>query len=318
MTVPVTDGCVLALDVGGTKIAAALVGPRGELLRTVRAPTPVGAGPAALFELVLALLRDVAGYTAVCGVGVGCGGPMLWPAGVVSPLNIPDWQGFPLRAALAEYYPGIPVRLHNDALCVAVAEHWAGAGVGSSNVLGMVVSTGVGGGLVLDGRLIVGASGNAGHVGHVVVEPGGPPCSCGGFGCLEAVASGPSLVRWALQQGWQPVLGAGERADARRLAGDAAAGAPVAVAAFSRAGWALGVGIASVVALTDVEVVSVGGGVAQVGPLLFEPLGAAYARHAGLDFTRRPRVVAAALGQDAGLVGAAALVLAGSQYWTAD
>jgi len=318
MTQPVGDTCVLALDVGGTKLAAALVGPSGEIVRSVRTATPVGAGPAALFDLVLALLRDVAGYSTVCGIGVGCGGPMVWPAGLVSPLNIPDFRDFPLRAALAEVYPGIPVRLHNDAVCVAVAEHWAGAGAGSHNVLGMVVSTGVGGGLVLDGRLVVGATGNAGHIGHVVVDPSGPVCACGGLGCLEAIASGPSLVRWAWEQGWQPVLAEGELADARRLAADAVVGVPVAVAAFARAGWALGVAIASAVAVTDVEIVSIGGGVAQVGPLLFDPLAASYARHARLGFSARPRVVPAALGQDAGLVGAAALVLAGNRYWTAD
>jgi len=318
MTQMAADGCVLAVDVGGTKLAAALVGPHGEILRSVRTPTPVGVGPTALFELVLALLRDVSGYTPVCGIGVGCGGPMVWPAGLVSPLNIPDWRDFPLRAALAEYYPGVPVRLQNDAVCVAVAEHWAGAGVGSHHVLGMVVSTGVGGGLVLDGRLVVGSTGNAGHVGHVVVDPSGPLCACGGYGCLEALASGPALVLWASGQGWQPVLQPGEIADARRLAVDAEAGVPVAVAAFARAGWALGVGIASAVALTDVDIVAVGGGVTQVGPMLFDPLAAAYARHAGLGFARRPRVVPAALGQDAGLVGAAALVLAGDRYWTAD
>jgi len=318
MTEPGGDSCVLALDVGATKLAAALVGPSGVILRSVRTPTPVGAGPVALFDLVLALLRDVAGYSTVCGIGVGCGGPMVWPAGLVSPLNIPDLRDFPLRAALAGVYPGIPVRVHNDAVCVAVAEHWAGAGVGSHNVLGMVVSSGVGGGLVLDGRLVAGATGNAGHIGHVVVDPAGPPCACGGRGCLESIASGPSLVRWAREQGWQPVLGKGEGADARRLAADAAAGVPVAVAGFARAGSALGVAIASAVALTDVQIVSIGGGVAQVGPLLFGPLAASYAQHARLGFAAAPRVVPAAFGQDAGLVGAAALVLAGSRYWTVD
>ncbi|MEV1167181.1 ROK family protein [Nonomuraea sp. NPDC049784] len=139
------------------------------------------------------------------GVGVGCGGPMTWPDGEVSPLNIPGWRGFPLRARLAARFPGMPVRLHNDAVCLAVAEHWKGAGRGAADMLGMVVSTGVGGGLILNGRLVNGRTGNAGHIGHVIVEPdGGPRCGCGGHGCLEAVARGPALTAWALDQGWIP------------------------------------------------------------------------------------------------------------------
>lgn len=307
-------GAVLALDIGGTKTAAGLFGQDGDLLRVVRAPTPVGAGPQALFDLVAALLRDVAGYSAVSGIGVGCGGPMYWPAGVVSPLNIPDWVDFPLREALASVYPGVPVRVHNDAVCVAVAEHWRGVGVGSHNLLGMVVSTGVGGGLVLDGRLVSGATGNAGHIGHVVVDVDGPACACGGRGCLEAVASGPNLVRWASDQGWSPPPGGTWTGES--LAASAAAGHPVALAAFDRAGSALGTAIASAVQLTDVEVVAVGGGLAGAGELLFAPLARQYARHAGLGFARRPRVAPASLGEHAGLVGAAALVLAGDVYWT--
>ena len=120
---------------------------------------------------------------------------MTWPDGEVSPLNMPGWRGFPLRARLAARFPGLPVRIHNDAVCLAVAEHWQGAGRGSADMLGMVVSTGVGGGLILGGRLINGGTGNAGHIGHVVVEPeGGPRCGCGGHGCLEAVARGPALA----------------------------------------------------------------------------------------------------------------------------
>nr|BFE83625.1 hypothetical protein GCM10020093_062260 [Planobispora longispora] len=114
---------------------------------------------------------------------------------------MPGWRAFPLRDRLAGRFPGVPVRIHNDAVCVAAAEHWRGAGRGSSNMLGMVVSTGVGGGLILGGRLIDGGSGNAGHIGHVVVDPDGPACECGGRGCLEAVARGPGLAAWAVGQG---------------------------------------------------------------------------------------------------------------------
>jgi glucokinase len=299
---------------------------------------------------------------------------MTWPDGEVSPLNIPGWRGFPLRARLAGRFPDLPVRLHNDAVCLAVAEHWKGAGRGSADMLGMVVSTGVGGGLILNGRLVNGRTGNAGHIGHVVVEPeGGPRCGCGGYGCLEAVARGPGLTAWALEQGWTPGAAASQarstRADrtpgpdpgadlgpetapetapdagrdvgpdvgpdvgsdtgsdvgayredrvvtARGLAADARAGDPVALRAMHRAGRALGIAIASATHLCDLDLVTIGGGLSQAGEPLFGPLEEALREHARMEFARRLVVRPAALGQEAGLVGAAALILAADRYWT--
>lgn len=309
---------VLALDIGGTKLAAAVVDRGGRVSAAARVPTPHSRRLDAetLWKTVVALLdRFTSGVGArtFAGVGVGCGGPMSWPSGEVSPLNIPAWRDFPLRERLREMFPGIPVRVHNDAVCVAVGEHWRGAGRGNDNVLGMVVSTGVGGGLVLGGHLVDGASGNAGHIGHVVVDPNGPRCECGGTGCLEAVARGPAIAAWAREHGWPNARGT-----ARDVADDAARGHPVARAALARAGSALGVAVASATHLLDVEVVAVGGGLSQAGPLLFDPLEEAFREHARMSWARAVRVVPAALGQEAGLVGAAALVLSGSRYWNAD
>jgi glucokinase len=311
----------LALDIGGTKLAAGLVEPAGRVLTWVQAPTPVGLDAEQLWSTLNALIGQVlerGGVTTseLVGCGCGCGGPMEWPAGVVSPLNIPAWRRFPLRSRLAERLDGLPVRVHNDAICLVAGEHWRGAGRGRRNVLGMVVSTGVGGGLVLDGRLVEGASGNAGHVGHVVVEPeNGPECGCGGHGCVEAIARGPALVQWAQAQGWRPEQ---PDATAKDLAGDGALGHSVAIAAMNRAGHALGIAIASATCLCDLEVVSVGGGLSQAGPLLFDPLEEALRLHARLGFARNVTVVPAALGQHAGLVGAAALMFAADQYWAGD
>jgi glucokinase len=297
---------VLALDIGGTKIAAALVSDDGEVLRSARGPTAADPWP-----VCVAVLDEVRGDTVVDGVGVGSGGPMAWPSGRLSPLNIPGWRDFPLRDRLAETYPGIPVRVHNDAACVAVGEHWRGAGRGVDDLVGMVVSTGVGGGLVLGGRLVDGASGNAGHIGHVVVEADGPDCVCGGRGCLEAVARGPAVVAWARERGSAAL-------DGIELAAAAREGDAVAVAAIARAGAAVGVGVASAAALLDVRIVAIGGGFSSIGELFWEPLQAAFARHARLDFLIGTRVVPAELGGESGLVGAAALVLAGDRYWSAD
>jgi glucokinase len=312
------SGPVLAVDVGGTKLAAAVVLPSGVVLSPRVRPTPPAADGETLWSALASLLRDVVGRVGlpVIGAGVGCGGPMRWPAGEVSPVNIPGWRDFPLRARLAAEL-GVPVRLHNDAVCAAVAEHWRGAGRGRRDMLGMVVSTGVGGGVVLADRVVDGTSGNAGHVGHIVVDPDGPACGCGGRGCLEAVARGPAVVAWALAHGWTPGR-APAAADGRALATDARAGDPVALAAYDRAGTMLGRGIASAVAVLDVTAVVVGGGFAASGDLLFAPLRAAYARHAGLPHVRAARVLPATLGADTGLLGAAALVLADDRYWTGD
>ncbi|HKD89000.1 MAG TPA: ROK family protein [Streptosporangiaceae bacterium] len=308
----------LAVDIGGTKIAVGLVEPAGRVLTWSVVPTPSGVDAEQLWRTLDALITDVLADrdpADLAGCGCGCGGPMDWPSGVVSPLNIPAWRNFPLRTRLTERLGGITVRVHNDAICLVAAEHWRGAGRGRSNMLGMVVSTGVGGGLVLDGRLIEGASGNAGHIGHVVVDADtGPLCGCGGRGCAEAIARGPALVAWAQAEGWRP-----EQTDAtaKDLAADGALGHPVGMAAMRRAGRALGIAIASATCLCDLEVVSVGGGLSQAGPLLFDPLEEALRAHTRLGFTRQVTVVPAALGQSAGLVGAAALIFAADRYWAA-
>lgn len=311
---------VLALDIGGTKIAAGIVDTGGRMIATSRIETPVGLDADGLWSTVANLVRQLrrtSGDLTLAGVGVGCGGPMVWPAGLVSPLNIPAWVDFPLREQLRELIPNVPVRVHNDAVAFAAGEHWRGAGRGRDHVLGMVVSTGVGGGLVLGGRLVDGASGNAGHIGHVVVDPDGPACACGGQGCLEAIARGPAVAAWAVANGWRP--GGQAPATARDVTDDAARGHPVAKEALNRAGRALGVAIAGATHLLDLDVVAVGGGLSQAGPLLFDPLEEAFRRHARMQFARDVRVVPAALGQEAGLVGAAALVLAADdRYWSAD
>jgi glucokinase len=311
---------VLAIDIGGTKIAVGVIDSDGIVITSDRGPTLASPDDDAeaiwdrLHELCERVLER-AGGPALQGVGVGCGGPMTWPHGAVSPLNMPAWRGFPLRSRLRKAYPGLPVRVHNDAIAVVVAEHWKGAGRGVPNMLGMVVSTGVGGGLVLGGRLIDGATGNAGHVGHIVVDPDGPLCGCGGHGCVEAIARGPALAEWAHAQGWRANDPA---ATARELADDARAGDKLAVAAFERAGRAVGMGIASAVATCDVSRIVVGGGISQVGPLLFDPLEDAFREYARMDFTKGATVGAASLDQNAGIVGAAAFILAGDRYWSAD
>jgi glucokinase len=296
----------LALDIGGTKIAVGLVDASGVLAHTAILPTPKDQDAEHVWAVIEQMIGDaliVAGG-GIRAVGIGSAGPVDLAAGTVSPVNIPRWRGFPLRDRVAAVVPDVPVRLAGDGVCMALGEHWLGAGRGARFLLGMVVSTGVGGGLVLDGVPYQGRTGNAGHVGHAVVELDGQPCPCGGRGCVETVASGPWMTRWAVANGWV----APPDADAAALAEAAAVGNPLALRAFHRGATGLAAMIASVGAVCDLDLVVIGGGVAKSGRTLFDPLKAALSDYAGLSFIRDLRVVPAVLGGDAGLIGAAALV----------
>lgn len=277
----------LAVDIGGTKLAVGLVDADGELTGTEQVPTPHEPDPGLVWDALAGLIGRVieqapAGALAVCGVG--CGGPMEPGGATVSPLNIVGWRRFPLRSALEDLL-GLPVAVDNDAKALALGERWRGAAVGCDNFLAMVVSTGVGGGIVLDGRLLDGRLGNAGHIGHLIVEPAGRRCSCGGFGCLEAEASGTAI---AAMTGGRPT------------------DAPMAI--VERTGTMVGRAVASVANLLDLELALVGG---SVGLGLGEPFFAAARRElqrlARMDFSSQTRIEPVGLGADGPLVGAGAV-----------
>ncbi len=218
----------------------------------------------------------------VCGVG--CGGPMTDAGTTVSPVNIPAWRHFPLRARLADH-TGLATFVDNDAKALALGEGWQGAATGVRDYLAMVVSTGVGGGLVLDGRLVDGADGNAGHVGHVIVVPDGAECGCGARGCLEAEASGTGIAR---------------------ATGRPAAEADAAVR--TRTGTLVGRAVASVANLCDLRLAVVAGSVALgFGDDFFAAAQAELDLSCRLDFSRGARIVPAGLGADGPIVGAAAV-----------
>jgi glucokinase len=304
---------VLAADIGGTKLAAGVVRSDGAILARRAVPTPRTADPEALFDALRTLLAaavQAAGLepAALAAIGVGCGGPMRAAEGLVSPLNIPAWRDFPLRERLSLAFD-LPTTIDNDAKAFALGEHWLGQGRGARCLLAMVVSTGVGGGVVENGRLVDGAHGNAGHIGHLVVFPGGPRCACGARGCLEAVAAGPSLVRQARRARRRAGLAPGGPASARELADAARQGDPLAVRLFERAGLGLGRGIASAAALFDLDAVVIGGGVADAADLFLPALRRELAARARLDFTRDLKVTLSDSTVDAALSGAARLAL---------
>ena len=287
----------LALDVGGTKLAAAIVADDATPLEPKSVPVPA----TGVWNSCAALLRDIAGPEPVTAVGIAAAGPVDAARGTVSPINIAEWAaGFPLADAVRSLFPGARVRMAMDGAAATLGEQRFGSGRGAPDLLGVVVGTGIGGGLVLGGRIVSGRTGNAGHLGHMVSAYGNAVCACGGVGCVETVASGPSAVRWARAHGW-------EGSDGAALAADAQAGIGVAAAALERAGTALGQVIASAAALTDISRVVVGGGFAQSGTHLWQPMLASASRHARLGFLRELQIVPAELGALGTLVGASLL-----------
>ncbi|WP_432974853.1 ROK family protein [Dactylosporangium sp. CA-233914] len=298
--------CVLAVDLGGTKVEAALVSSDGTLVpgTRFREPTGIGRGSIelagsvdAVTKRALAALPDGA---QLIGAGIGSAGPVTLPDGTVSPLNLTAWRGYPLRAQIEALVPDVPVTLRGDGLCITLAEHWIGAARGSDNVLGMIVSTGVGGGLILGGRAVPGPTGNAGHIGHIEVAGFDDPCPCGGQGCLETIASGPGSVRWARERGFTGETG-------EELASAYADGNAVAMQAVHRAGRAIGQAIASASSLVDLDVVVIGGGFSHVAPDLFDVIRESVASRAAFEYVRRVKIVAAGTSTEGPLVGAAAL-----------
>ncbi|MEO7147429.1 MAG: ROK family protein [Terrimesophilobacter sp.] len=297
----------LAIDLGGTKVEAALVDANAHLIAESRFRQPTGRDATA--EELAASVRTVVTSaisrkpddSAILGAGIGSAGPLHLAQGLVSPLNLPAWRDYPLRALVEDLLPSTPVTLRMDGECITLAEHWVGAAHGVDNVMGMVVSTGIGGGLILHGKTVSGPTGNAGHIGHVEVAGFNTPCACGGHGCLEAVASGPRTVAWARGQGWNGT--SGEDLAESYLNGDS-----IARAAIARAGTAIGQAIASATALTDLELVTIGGGFSHVTRDLFDHIRTAIDSHTEFGFVRKVRVVPSALSGDGPLIGAAALV----------
>ena len=277
---------VLAVDVGGTKLAAGVVDRSGRLVRRAQAAT-AGADADALFEVLVGVVLealDGTDPTVLAGCGVGTGGPMTAGGVAVSPLNIPQWRDFPLRDRLAVRL-GLAVWVDNDAKALALGEGWQGAARGAGDYVAMVVSTGVGGGIVLDGRLLNGHAGNAGHIGHLIVEPAGRRCGCGAYGCLEAEASGTAI---------RAVTGAHPR--------DAS------LEVRQRTGTLVGRAVASVANLLDLRLACVAGSVALgYGATFFDAAQAELDRSARIGHARGARIVPGGLGADGPLVGAGAV-----------
>ncbi|MFD7896622.1 ROK family protein [Streptomyces sp. NPDC059743] len=298
---------VVSLDIGGTKIAGALVDGGGRILVRAQRPTPAREDGETVMRAVEEVLAEVLASplrASARAVGIGSAGPVDASAGTVNPVNVVGLHGFPLVERVALATGGLPVTLVGDGVAMTAAEHWQGAARGYDNALCMVVSTGVGGGLVLNGKVHAGPTGNAGHIGHISVDLDGDLCPCGSRGCVERIASGPNIARRALEGGWEP--GPDGDTSAAAVAAAARAGHPVAIASFDRAAQALAAGIAATATLVEIRIAVIGGGVANAGELLFAPLRRSLQDYATLSFVQHIKIAPALTGTDAGLVGAAA------------
>lgn len=293
---PDTDGgdrprdVVLAVDLGGTKFAAGLLTARGELIDRARVEVERDVGPESHYTSLATMVNELRAAAVerhrveVVAVGIGSAGPVTKQLETVSPVNIPAWRGFPLRDRLLDL-TGLPVFGDLDAKALALAEGWLGAAQGHSNFCAITVSTGIGGGIVLDGDLLDGETGNAGHVGHMIVEPGGRRCGCGAQGCLEAEASGLAIEAITGRSPTEPTYEIMQRTG--RLVGRAAA---------------------SVCNALDLTLVVVGGSVALgFGATFFHTAQVVLDERARTAYSRGARVTPSRLGDAGPLIGAGAL-----------
>ncbi|MEJ2560635.1 MAG: ROK family protein, partial [Anaerolineae bacterium] len=272
----------IVVDLGGTQIRAALATSPNRLYQTIRMETLADQGPDVVIRRLESAVRQVAGETwaDVDAIGIVSPGPLdPWLGVILEAPNLPGWENLPLKDRLSSSL-NRPVVLGNDANFAALAEQRFGAGQGKRHMIYITVSTGIGGGVIIDDKLLLGVGGLAAEVGHMTLEPYGPLCTCGNRGCLEALASGPAIARDARDR-----IAAGQASSILPLAEDdpqritaelvgraATQGDPLAIELLQQAGFYIGVGIVNLMNLFNPGIIVIGGGVSQVGNLLFEPI----------------------------------------------
>lgn len=317
------DERVVAVDFGGTRIRAALADGAGKILLRTTAPTPAAKGPGAVIERIAELAREVmegVPRLQIHAVVVASPGPLDSEAGVVlCPPNLPGWTDVPLAHLLLEKLE-LPVRIENDAKAAALGEYTFGEHKGTKNLLYLTVSTGIGSGVISGGRSLRGYRGLATEIGHMIIDSRGPQCTCGGRGCLEALASGTAIARDGAEvvRSGLPTLmdeiaeGKPENVTAKVVERAAVLGDVAATEIMRRAAANLGIGIANAVHLFSPEIVIVGGGVSRAGDMLLDPVRLAAKERLMYPYRQQLRIVPATLGDDAGLLGAVALGMKGA------
>jgi glucokinase len=305
----------IGIDIGGTKIAGALVSESGEILRSLKRPTPAG-DPVAIVDNVVELVRQLGEGEEVIAAGIAAAGFVDVTQSIVYYAPNINWRGEPFREHLSELLPGLDITIDNDANAAGWAEYRFGAGRGATDMTMLTIGTGVGGAVIVDGNLLRGGFGAAGEIGHLRVVPGGLPCGCGQRGCIEQYGSGRSLLRYANEIADAGGIGH-NLATARGVSGQldgTIVGAlledrdPGALAALRELGSWLGQASASIGAVLDPQLFVFGGGVAAAGELLLEPIREAFLAHLpARGFHPEPAFAVAELVNDAGVVGAADL-----------
>lgn len=312
---------IVAVDLGGTQIRTALFDRQGKIIHRQRRDTLAAEGLQPVLERIKTSIREVASEQGTEAITIGCPGPLNpWEGIVYRPPNLPGWRDVPLALLMQQDF-GVPVYLENDANLAAMGEHRFGAGRGFSDLVYMTISTGIGGGIISGGKLLRGAKGMAGEVGHMVLDAdeSAPMCGCGNRGCLEALANGPAIARQARERiaaGEKSAMlglvnGDPQRITARIVAQAAEAGDPLARELMEGVGYYIGLGISILINVLNPQAIILGGGVSQSLPLFQKPLEAAVEAHALPSARNGVRLLPAALGDDSGLFGGLALALDG-------
>jgi glucokinase len=300
----------VAVDIGGTHIRVAVYEP-DSLTPIAHQRTRSFAQKPGVYNRLEQAIETVWPVDEVGAIGIASPGPLDPHTGtILDTPNIPEWDNFPLTAKLSEHF-GVPAYLDNDANMAGLAEWKYGAGRGHQNLVYLTISTGVGGGVISNGRLLQGFRGMGAELGHMIIDPDGPLCGCGQRGHVESFSSGPSITRYVNEQ-----LAAGQKSSlqeqpnltAAQIAETARAGDVLAISAFERAGYYLGIAVANYLAIFDPSILIFGGGVSQVGDYLFKPFEESLRKHTFHPHYLDDLVITkAALGDDAGLLGALAL-----------
>ena len=313
-----TELPVLAIDLGGTKIITAIVSPQGEVMAKEHYPTLAGEGPQPVIDRILSAIDHLLRASNIdpsqlAGISIAAAGAIDPSRGLVtlSP-NLPGWCDIPLRDMVRDKYR-LDTFLLNDASAAALGEHRFGAGRGIDNLIYITVSTGIGGGIIINGRLYSGPCGSAGEVGHMTIDTNGTRCSCGNIGCWETLASGTAMAREAIRRInrgeksslTEMVEGRIESITAEKVSTAAQGGDPLALEVISRAANYLGVGMVNLVNIFNPEMIIVGGGMAQMGDLLLQTARQMVKQRAFQLSARAVRIVPARLGDSAGVLGAA-------------
>ncbi len=310
----------IGIDLGGTNVRAGVVTVEGEILSRDGRATEVHLGQDySVRQIVISAVAAMEGAglrkSDIAGIGVGSPGPLDAFSGLVlSPVNFPTWGTVPIVKIMSEAFDGIPAALDNDANVVAYGENWLGAGRDTENFLCITLGTGVGGGVVCEGRLLHGFDGNAAEVGHICINFDGPPCNCGGVGCLEQYCSATAIVRrakaaMAVEKPRTSVSTDG--LTAQKIADAARAGDEFARRMYEETGFYLGIGIVSAVALYNSEIVAIGGGMAHAGDLIFGPTRRTFRKYGYPSLRDKLKIEPVRLGDDAAIIGAAKLIMDG-------